>query len=51
MKELAEEISTRSGGRIVLGSVSLNRFPDSFPDIFISRAEVRSPLPCDGMRT
>jgi len=40
MKELAEELSAKSEGRIVLGLVSLNRFPDSFPNIFIKNAEL-----------
>lgn len=40
MRELAIEMSATSGGRIVLGVVSLDRFPDSFPNIFIRHAEV-----------
>ncbi len=38
MRELAESISASSKGRIVLGTVSLNRFANAFPNIFISHA-------------
>ncbi len=40
MKELAEEMSAKSKGKIILANVSLNRFPDSFPNIFVHDAKV-----------